>query len=126
MRTKALDFLNGKSPTADNLIRMMESAQKPSPEEDLVRLTALRADLEMAAAEKVSEAEEKRTKPKQQYKGQTFSKRAMTPGENVATKLDEEAALMKEVAGNLHKSIKSVELGREAVERCQKLSLIHI
>ena len=32
---KALDFLNGKSPTADDLIRMMDSAHEPPPEEDL-------------------------------------------------------------------------------------------
>ena len=38
---KALDFLNGKSPTADSLISMMDSAQEPSPEEDPVSYTHL-------------------------------------------------------------------------------------
>ena len=41
----------------------------------------------------------------------------MIPPENVAKNLEEEAAAMKEVAGNLQKSITSVQLGREAVVR---------
>ena len=102
---KAFDLLKGKSPTADYLISMMDSTQEPTPEEDLVRLTALRAELESAATEKVAAAADKRTKPKQIYKGQTISKRAMTPGENMAKKLEQEAAAMMEVTGNLHKSI---------------------
>ena len=115
---KALDFLNGKSPKADDLISMMDSADEPPPEDDLRRLTALHEELERAAAEKLTEAQDKRKLPMQQYKGQTFSKRAMIPSENVAKNLEEEAAAMKEAAGNLHKSITSVQLGREAVERC--------
>ena len=98
----------------------MESAQEPPPEEDLVHLTALREELQSAAAEKVAAAAIKRTNPKPKYKGQTICERAMTPGENMAKKLEQEAAAMMEVAGNLHKSITSVELGREAVELCQK------
>ena len=44
----------------------------------------------------------------------------MIPAENVAKNLEEEAAAMKEVAGNLQKSITFVQLGREAVVRCQQ------
>ena len=39
---KALEFLHGKSPTADSLKSMMDPAQESPPEEDLVRFTVLR------------------------------------------------------------------------------------
>ena len=83
-------------------------------------MTTLREELQSATAEKMAAAAIKRIHPQKNYVRQTISERARKPVENMAKKIEEDAAAMVKVAGNLHNSITSVELGREAVQLCQK------